>query len=58
MTKLMFNGIFIISIPNRDEYNNIGYVYKRETKQRISVLGDIKSEHIDWLYSELAFYHY
>ena len=58
MTKLAFNGIFIVSVPNRDEYDNIGYVYKRETKQRISVLGDIKSEHIDWLYSELAIYHF
>ena len=58
MTKLMFNGIFIVSIPNRDEYDNIGYVYKRETKQRMSVLGDIQSEHIDWAYTELAIYHY
>ena len=58
MTKLMFNGIFIISIPNRDEYNNIGYVYKRETKQRMSVLGDIQNEHSDWTYTELAIYHY
>jgi len=58
MTKLMFNGIFIVSIPNRDEYNNIGYVYKRETKQRMSVLGEIQSEHIDWAYTELAIYHY
>ena len=58
MTKLMFNGIFIVSMPNRDEYDNIGYVYKRETKQRMSVLGDIQSEHIDWAYTELAIYHY
>jgi hypothetical protein len=58
MTKLMFNGIFIVSIPNRDEYNNIGYVYKRETKQRMSVLGNIQNAHIDWAYTELAVYHY
>jgi hypothetical protein len=58
MTKLMFNGIFIVSLPNRDEYNNIGYVYKRETKQRISALGNIQSEHVDWAYTELAIYHY
>ena len=58
MTKLLLNGIFIIALPNRDEYNKIGYVYKRLTKQRISVLGDINTEHIDWLYTELAIYDY
>ena len=58
MTKLMFNGIFILSIPNRSEYSDIGYVLKRETKQRISILGNINNKHIDWLYSELAMYEY
>lgn len=58
MTKLMINGIFIVSMPNRNEYNNIGYVYKRETKQRMSVLGEIQNEHIDWAYTELAIYYY
>jgi hypothetical protein len=58
MTKLLLNGILIIALPNRDEYSKIGYVYKRLTKQRISVLGNINTEHIDWLYTELAIYHY